>query len=84
MIVLEIYKHESEGISLATNSFFIFFEKKMFVFFSPRGFLLYAEIEMWQHPRQGVSFACEPELRWGQFQDQPSVWESCKFLRFSL
>ena len=35
---------------------------------SPRGFLLFAEIEVWQHPRQGVSFACEPELRWGSYR----------------
>ena len=35
---------------------------------SPRGFLLFAEIEVWQHPRQGVSFACEPKLRWGAYR----------------
>jgi hypothetical protein len=35
---------------------------------SPRGFLLFAEIEVWQHPRQGVSFPCEPELRWGAYR----------------
>jgi hypothetical protein len=35
---------------------------------SPRGFLLFAEIEVWQHPRQGVSFPCEPELRWGTYR----------------
>jgi hypothetical protein len=35
---------------------------------SPRGFLLFAEIEVWQHPRQGVSFRCEPELRWGAYR----------------
>ena len=31
-------------------------------------FLLFAEIEVWQHPRQGVSFACEPKLRWGAYR----------------
>jgi hypothetical protein len=35
---------------------------------SPRGFFFYAQIEVWQHPSQGVSFACEPELRWGAYR----------------
>jgi hypothetical protein len=30
----------------------------------PRGFLWMAEIEVWQHYRQDVSFTCEPQLRW--------------------
>jgi hypothetical protein len=65
-----------------TVNFFIFFffhknfkQKKILAFASSIrnkqtyiGFLLFAEIEMWQHPRQGVSFACEPELRWGAYR----------------
>ena len=35
---------------------------------SSRGVLCDAEIKVWQHPRQGVSFACEPKLRWGAYR----------------
>jgi hypothetical protein len=35
---------------------------------SPRGFFFYAQIEVWQHPSQDVSFACEPELKWDAYR----------------
>ena len=35
---------------------------------SSRGVLFETEIEVWKHPRQGVSFECEPELRWDAYR----------------
>jgi hypothetical protein len=57
----------SFSVTSFTLGFRLFFNLLQINFLCFPLFIL-LEIEVWQHPRQGVSFACEPELRWGAYR----------------